>query len=58
MDSGSRSRLPSGHTLAYHPGDNLPNWHSLIALIPERRAGLVLLTSARGGEGRQTSGDL
>lgn len=49
------ARLPSGRTLAFHPGDNLPNWHNLIALIPELRAGLVLLTNARGGDGMQTS---
>jgi CubicO group peptidase (beta-lactamase class C family) len=52
------ARLPSGQSLAYHPDDNLPNWHSRTALIPERRAGLVLLTSARGGEARQNHGPL
>jgi CubicO group peptidase (beta-lactamase class C family) len=41
--------LPSGHRLAHHPGDNLPNWHNLIAAIPERRLGLVLMTNAAGG---------
>ncbi|WP_200348027.1 serine hydrolase domain-containing protein [Halochromatium glycolicum] len=41
--------LPSGHLLAHHPGDNLPNWHNLIAAIPERRLGLVLMTNAAGG---------
>lgn len=42
-------RLPSGRLLAYHPGDNLPDWHNLIAALPERRAGLVLMTNAAGG---------
>ncbi|NBC47717.1 MAG: serine hydrolase [Gammaproteobacteria bacterium] len=41
--------LPSGHLLAHHPGDNLPNWHNLIAAIPERRLGLALMTNAAGG---------
>jgi len=26
--------LDSGRQLAYYPGDNLPNWHNLIAAIP------------------------
>lgn len=42
--------LDSGRQLAYHPGDNLPNWHNLIAAIPERRAGLVVMTNAAGGQ--------
>ncbi len=41
--------LPSGQRLAYHPGDNLPNWHNLIAALPARRAGLVVMTNAAGG---------
>ncbi|WP_328986213.1 serine hydrolase domain-containing protein [Thiorhodovibrio winogradskyi] len=41
--------LDSGRRLAYHPGDNLPNWHNLIAAIPERRVGLVVMTNAAGG---------
>jgi len=40
----------SGHRLLYHPGDNPPNWHGLFMAVPERRAGLVVLTSAAGGE--------
>lgn len=42
-------RLASGRQLAYHPGDNLPNWHNLIAAIPERGVGLVVMTNAAGG---------
>ncbi len=41
--------LASGRQLAYHPGDNLPNWHNLIAAIPERGVGLVVMTNAAGG---------
>jgi CubicO group peptidase (beta-lactamase class C family) len=41
--------LASGRRLAYHPGDNLHNWHNLIAAIPERGAGLVVMTNAAGG---------
>lgn len=41
----------TGHTLVYHPGDNPPNWHGLFAAVPERQAGLVVLTSAAGGRG-------
>jgi CubicO group peptidase (beta-lactamase class C family) len=44
-------RLPeSGRLLAYHPGDSQPNWHGLIAAIPDRQSALVLLTNASGGE--------
>lgn len=41
--------LASGRQLAYHPGDNLPNWHNLIAVIPKRGVGLVVMTNAAGG---------
>lgn len=35
--------------LAYHPGDNLPGWHSFIAAIPSRRSGIAVLTNGAGG---------
>ena len=40
----------TGNTLVYHPGDNPPNWRGLFAAVPERQSGIVVLTSAAGGE--------
>lgn len=38
-----------GEMLAYHPGDNLPGWHTFIAAIPSRRSGIAVLTNGAGG---------
>ncbi len=35
--------------LVYHPGDNLPGWHSFVAAIPSRRSGFAILTNGAGG---------
>jgi CubicO group peptidase (beta-lactamase class C family) len=45
-----RALPDSGNTLVYHPGDNPPNWRGLFAAVPERQSGIVVLTSAAGGE--------
>jgi CubicO group peptidase (beta-lactamase class C family) len=43
-------RLPStGEILVYHPGDNIPAWHGMIAALPARRVGLVVLTNGEAG---------
>jgi CubicO group peptidase (beta-lactamase class C family) len=43
-------RLPSsGEWLVYHPGDNPPGWHGMLAALPTRRAGLVVLTNGEAG---------
>jgi D-alanyl-D-alanine carboxypeptidase len=41
--------LGAGELLVYHPGDNVPVWHGLIAALPARRAGVVVLTNGEGG---------
>ncbi|HEX2276029.1 MAG TPA: serine hydrolase domain-containing protein [Candidatus Tectomicrobia bacterium] len=44
-------RVPAtGQLLAYHPGDNPPGWHGLIAALPSRRVGLVVLTNGEAGQ--------
>lgn len=35
--------------LVYHPGDNLPGWHSFIAAVPSRRSGIAILTNGSAG---------
>lgn len=42
-------QLPEGALLASHPGDNIPSWHGMVAAIPVRRAGLVVLTNGEAG---------
>jgi CubicO group peptidase (beta-lactamase class C family) len=43
-------RLPSsGEWLVYHPGDNPPGWHGMLAALPARRIGLVVLTNGEAG---------
>jgi CubicO group peptidase (beta-lactamase class C family) len=39
----------AGELLVYHPGDNVPAWHGLIAALPARRTGIVVLTNGEGG---------
>jgi len=41
-------RLEGGRTLASHTGSN-PGWASLMSVIPEERAGIVVLTNADTG---------
>lgn len=40
---------PGGALLAFHPGDNLPGFHAMLAVVPDARAGFVLLTNGEGG---------
>ena len=43
-------RLPAtGEVLVYHPGDNIPAWHGLMAALPARRVGVVVLTNGEAG---------
>jgi len=46
---GLKRLTPGGDWLVFHPGDNVPGWHGLIAAIPERRIGFVVLTNGQGG---------
>jgi len=42
--------LPTrGQQLIFHPGDNIPGWHGLIAAIPAERVGLVALMNGEAG---------
>lgn len=38
-----------GPLLAFHPGDNVPGFHAMLAVLPEAGAGLVVLTNGEGG---------
>lgn len=40
---------PGGALLAFHPGDNLPGFHAMLAVVPDAKAGFVLLTNGEGG---------
>jgi CubicO group peptidase (beta-lactamase class C family) len=42
--------LPSGDLLAYHEGANR-GWRAGLALLPDRRAGMVVLTNGDAGDG-------
>jgi CubicO group peptidase (beta-lactamase class C family) len=43
-------RLPStGDLLVYHPGDNVPGWHGMIAALPAKGTGFVVLTNGENG---------
>jgi CubicO group peptidase (beta-lactamase class C family) len=43
-------QLPTrSHPLIFHPGDNIPGWHGLIAAMPAERVGLVALTNGEAG---------
>jgi CubicO group peptidase (beta-lactamase class C family) len=43
-------RLPrSGEMLVFHPGDNIPAWHGIIATVPAKQLGLVVLTNGENG---------
>jgi CubicO group peptidase (beta-lactamase class C family) len=44
------TRLPAtGALLVYHPGDNVPGWHNMIAALPAQRTGFVVLTNGEDG---------
>jgi len=36
--------------LGFHPGDNPPAWHALLALLPEQQKGFAVLTNGEHGE--------
>jgi len=42
--------LPGGDRLAYHEGANR-GWRAGLALLPDRRAGIVALTNSDAGNG-------
>jgi CubicO group peptidase (beta-lactamase class C family) len=43
-------RLPSTkELLVYHPGDNIPGWHGMIAALPAKGSGFVMLTNGEDG---------
>ena len=42
-------RTDRGALLAFHPGDNPPGWHALVALLPETGDGFALLSNGDGG---------
>jgi len=43
-------RLPSTkELLVYHPGDNIPGWHGMIAALPAKGSGFVVLTNGEDG---------
>lgn len=39
----------NGEMLVFHPGDNIPAWHGIIAAVPAKRLGLVVLTNGENG---------
>jgi hypothetical protein len=42
-------RVPATGELLAYPGDNPPGWHGLMAALPSRRIGLVVLTNGEAG---------
>jgi CubicO group peptidase (beta-lactamase class C family) len=43
------TRTGKGALLAFHPGDNPPGWHALVAALPAQESGIAILTNAPGG---------
>jgi CubicO group peptidase (beta-lactamase class C family) len=46
---GLKRLRSGGGLLVFHPGDNAPGWHGMIAALPEQRSGFVVLTNGEGG---------
>jgi CubicO group peptidase (beta-lactamase class C family) len=51
---GLKRLAPGGRLLVYHPGDNIPGFHNMLAAIPERRIGVVVLTNGAAGRSLRT----
>lgn len=52
---GLKRVTPGRQLLVYHPGDNIPGFHNVLAAIPERRIAVVALTNGAAGRALRTA---